>query len=674
MNRPTPESAPSLGDRLFAAAQTLDGAIARHDTVGPTTRRAQPRRRWSLIAAGALATVGVGGLVAVNLNRGTAPPVDRPAGRAGSTQTGLTTDGTGSSHAGPVLPDGWATFPVPPLSPRFGYLSIATGDGIFLWGGSEDSGSSQDGAYYDDRTHIWTVLPVAPLDLTSGLALGVWNGSEVIVLNGFETMRMAAFNPATFTWRELPPPLSGDAPCGMCGRLFVMDDGRVAYVRPSGSDSADRMIPTRVYLFDLATNTWTAGAPASAVREHWSGWASSGRQIFEVSAPADANDCTEATLSMYDPSIDQWSEWPLDGTFTRDVVAWTPGGLLLAGGVSCLPEAASLTTVDLFKPDSGLRVVDSELRVASGDPVEISRWGRSNNSQYGVATNGTLTSVLLTNGQVLTFNSTTHGWQIGPSFLDHLQSFEATPTAWLNDRLVIWSPGIGTLDADGNWACCEATMSAAYAYTPPSIPVAVAETTQRPPVAKDDVLTAPFGELVTVWPLANDFDPDGDLIKIVSFESDGVSVSISVDGASVTFQPLTGYDTTTFQYSIVDSTGLTSSATVTVTVESADTGPTQSKVPVPCGPDPLPAETPVEVLYRSQCLLSSEQRDAVVAWTGRPEVPDEYVIRAGDYPMLIAKIFCTTVDQLAVANGVIDGDFAWNVGTVIRVPSDAACA
>ncbi|MDF1702462.1 MAG: cadherin-like domain-containing protein, partial [Planctomycetota bacterium] len=69
--------------------------------------------------------------------------------------------------------------------------------------------------------------------------------------------------------------------------------------------------------------------------------------------------------------------------------------------------------------------------------------------------------------------------------------------------------------------------------------------------------------------LANDSDPDGDMISVTAFDATGTqggAVSVAADG-SFTYNPPAGFEgTDTFTYTIADPAGLTDSATVTITI------------------------------------------------------------------------------------------------------------
>lgn len=90
----------------------------------------------------------------------------------------------------------------------------------------------------------------------------------------------------------------------------------------------------------------------------------------------------------------------------------------------------------------------------------------------------------------------------------------------------------------------------------------------RPPVAVGDRATTRTGTPVTIPVLANDSDPNGDRLSVVSVSTPAHgSVAVNADG-TLTYRPAAGFagGTDTFTYTISDGRYRTGTATVTVTV------------------------------------------------------------------------------------------------------------
>lgn len=87
----------------------------------------------------------------------------------------------------------------------------------------------------------------------------------------------------------------------------------------------------------------------------------------------------------------------------------------------------------------------------------------------------------------------------------------------------------------------------------------------HPPTANPDIVSAVAGQPIRLSPLANDTDPDGDTLRIVSVGTSPFA-TISFDAQSVTITPSDTYEGTfTIPYTITDGK-VTASSTITVNV------------------------------------------------------------------------------------------------------------
>lgn len=97
----------------------------------------------------------------------------------------------------------------------------------------------------------------------------------------------------------------------------------------------------------------------------------------------------------------------------------------------------------------------------------------------------------------------------------------------------------------------------------------IVSVSNSPPIAKDDVVTVSKGWIGSFNLIANDLDPNNDVIKYndATVSSQGVTVGISSSSSVVTYQALNQTYTDSFTYSISDSEGAVSNyAKVTVNV------------------------------------------------------------------------------------------------------------
>jgi hypothetical protein len=105
----------------------------------------------------------------------------------------------------------WRMLARAPIEARSAF-SVWTGEELIVWGSTERAVRRHDGAAYNPSTNTWRTIADGPMDITDGSA--VWTGQEMIVsgaaLDGNNhadtpTAVGAAYDPASDTWRALPP-------------------------------------------------------------------------------------------------------------------------------------------------------------------------------------------------------------------------------------------------------------------------------------------------------------------------------------------------------------------------------------------------------------------------------------------------------------------------------------
>lgn len=143
-------------------------------------------------------------------------------------------DQPSQSTADPQSPGSWRRLPTAPIEPRQGASTVWTGKEFIVWGGRVNSGYDllDDGAAYDPATGNWR--PITPGPWTAGDAPAVWASSDMAVWTGddmvvAERTRVAAYNPTTDRWTDLPS--LPDPEAGQQGVRQLLDvDGDVIAV------------------------------------------------------------------------------------------------------------------------------------------------------------------------------------------------------------------------------------------------------------------------------------------------------------------------------------------------------------------------------------------------------------------------------------------------------------
>jgi hypothetical protein len=259
-----------LGDPASQGWTAVE-AVDLSTVLGIGSRRAH-RRRLLRRSGGALLLAGIAALVL-------AVPLPHLVFRGG-TATSTTVAG-GPPAPPPTVPlaqleaGNWSTMPAAPIAPRAYAAEVWTGSELLIWGGGSGSHGvdlHDDGAAYDPATRTWRKLPPAPLSARLGMA-AVWTGAEMVIYGGYDvdaahpyhvTDDAAAYDPSTDTWIRLPsPPLAPRTDA-----LAVWTGSRVIVL---GGHTDMRSSSEPVYgdgaAYDPATGDWThiaapAGAPA----------------------------------------------------------------------------------------------------------------------------------------------------------------------------------------------------------------------------------------------------------------------------------------------------------------------------------------------------------------------------------------------------------------------------
>ena len=144
------------------------------------------------------------------------------------------------------------------------------------------------------------------------------------------------------------------------------------------------------------------------------------------------------------------------------------------------------------------------------------------------------------------------------------------------------------------------------------------------PVAVDDVATVAEDDSVVISVLTNDTDIDGDALTVTGASSaDGIA---STDGTTVTYSPAAdAVGTHTVSYTVDDGTGLTDTATVTVTVTPVNDAPAFT-----AGADVTVAEdagpTTVAGWATAMSPGPADEAGQAVAFTATPADPDLFEV------------------------------------------------
>jgi hypothetical protein len=225
--------------------------------------------------------------------------------------------------------------PIPPdPGPQAEAVAAWTGNQMLIWGGTCCGTESNSGTIYTPATNTWQQLPAAPIEPRRE-AMGAWTGTELVVAGGESGTEnqtpallsdAAAYNPATRTWRKLPP-----MPVPTAGATAVWDGTEVLFIAgttPAQAPSASGQA------YNPATNTWRQLPAMPFSRANFAAvWTGSQVLIWGGVTGSSPASPVPPHGEAYDPATNQWTalQAPLAGRAFPTAV-WTGSQMIVWGG------------------------------------------------------------------------------------------------------------------------------------------------------------------------------------------------------------------------------------------------------------------------------------------------------------------------------------------------------
>ena len=353
---------------------------------------------------------------------------------------------------GQAVADRWSLLPDHGLAERAEHLLVATDAGVLMWGGYPPDVPTPDGAFYDVATASWRPLPAAPLALDRGDAVGVWTGTEVVVVNGVSgNVKAAAFDPVSFTWRQLfDPPVDNAA--NAATQIAYVDGTVLLFVVIEDNGPAWN----QTVRLDDVTGDW-ATVPAAPMSPR------SGIKLVAVGSEAvvvgfeDGATCPTLGIAAYAPSTDSWrmiDNGPAGARVEAAAAVWTGSELFVGGGATC-PDGVATGALSndafLLDPATGL------WREAASAPT-----GFYSPYRYPDMWTGTSVALVAPDGAPLLYNPVSNTWHLGPSIDDLPFAPNQTPVVAIDGQIIV----AGGLRSVGGEPSQDA-FSEAYGYTMP---------------------------------------------------------------------------------------------------------------------------------------------------------------------------------------------------------------
>jgi hypothetical protein len=284
----------------------------------------RPRRpaRWAvpLLAACVVIVVAVGALVLVDTT--------------GESRGGVSVITDGPQPVKPPSDPRWVEGTPSPWGNRRANTLVWTGREAIVWGGIPDTPTgpeppTADGMAYDPATDTWRRLPPAPLAGRYN-HVAVWTGKEMIVLGGAGGPGVAtdgaAYDPASNAWRSIP-----NAPLARVGRSII--DQPVVW---TGSEmlvwTTPGLGPDAGAAYNPVTNAWRSvpGIPGGTSSVGWTG-----QRVVAFGRPTPLFAGPQAVVTSvdgdaFDPKDGTWRALPPSGVAPPGgAVGWTDDELLV---------------------------------------------------------------------------------------------------------------------------------------------------------------------------------------------------------------------------------------------------------------------------------------------------------------------------------------------------------
>jgi len=304
-----------------------------------------------------------------------------PAGRYGHSAIWSGTEMIlwGGGNGFTYFPDGarynsatstWGTAaPACPLSVRANHTAIWTGSEMLVWGGfhSVTFGATTtftnlaDGARYNPKTNVWTVLSTANAPSARYLHSAVWSGTEMLVWGGCNTVVSgttstttalssgARYNPTSDTWTALP---ATNAPSARYYHTAVWS-GTEMIVWGGYSGTTALNTGAKFNPISVSGGAWTATGTLTGVpfarSDHTAVW--TGTEMLVWGGYGGATYLN--TGARYNPNSVSAGSWTAMGTLTGvptgrsdHTALWTGSEMLVWGGYGLI-SAGSASTSDL---------------------------------------------------------------------------------------------------------------------------------------------------------------------------------------------------------------------------------------------------------------------------------------------------------------------------------------
>lgn len=290
----------------------------------------------------------------------------------------------GSAPAGPANTvtqiynpgtEAWS-FGAPSSIPRGVMASGVIGTKVYLAGGwvNSDANTSTNALeIYDAATNTWAngaAMPTVRGATGSGVIAGKLYVAGGQTSFGSEFSALEIYDPLTNTWAvgaPLPAPLSHPASAAIGGKLYLAG----GFIYGSGGTYSRNLLQ----IYDVATASWTTGAPMPTPRYATSAGVIDGKLVVVGGLNEGGH---LSIVEIYDPALNSWTTgaslpqtcyFPAVGAVGPHMFVAGGGSTTGASGNGALQVYSVVLTVPLVLKDEGAPTIDSAKFVSFGNPT-----------------------------------------------------------------------------------------------------------------------------------------------------------------------------------------------------------------------------------------------------------------------------------------------------------------
>ena len=241
-------------------------------------------------------------------------------------------------------PCGWTAAPVSPI-PILDQGTVTVGSNLYTFAGVSTAIIATANKF--DGTTWTTVAPVPaaleyPTVVSSGTAAYIMGGANT---TGASVNTLYRYNPATNDYTTLAPSAAGTSTWNAAGAYL---NGKIYKIGGYHSEAGATTGLATVEIYDIATNTWSLGAPYPQA----AGWISAfvqGNFLYAAGGLDTAVGAVPLTKTYrYDPATNMWddaaiADMPISRWGAASSQTAVDGGWVIAGGYAGGTAAANLT-------------------------------------------------------------------------------------------------------------------------------------------------------------------------------------------------------------------------------------------------------------------------------------------------------------------------------------------